>query len=449
MGFRILPVNFAKSRKKRDSRCGGTLLRHWLRSPSGAVRSDGARRRHSGLFTPMSMSSQSARAQHSLYIATSLVAPTRSSVKHRYQLHHSVPGKVLPRSASVPILGELSDVHFDAIIGLFSSCFLIGSLLGSTTGKTKDGEAQVVAQQLRRPSDFDWGVGEEIGPRDYMEDTYYISKCRDHFFAAVYDGHGGSGSSQYLQSNFYKFVNTALGKNRRMMDNYFSNPEQVDLIVQGLMSNAFADADSALIDYIADLGDPECWSGSTATVCIVNSSLVICANIGDSKAVLCRGGKPIDLSVDHRPSSSSKCGRSEMKRINDAGGWISQSRVCGILAVTRAFGDYEFKGGRFELLDELKQSDDKLASSATLETPPVICEPHCCTMQRSQLDEFIILATDGLWDTMNSAQAVTFVRGMMKLNPDQTMQEVADALVERAIRCRTQDNVACVVLKLS
>lgn len=414
------------------------------------MRNDGVQRRNFGSFTPMSLSSQSARAQRSLCIATSLGAPTRSSVKHRSHLHKSVPGKVLPRSASVPILGELSDVHVDAIIGLFSSCFLIGSLLGSTTGKTKDREAQVDdAQRLQRPSDIDWGVGEEIGPRDYMEDTYYISKCRDHFFAAVYDGHGGSGSSQYLQSNFYKFVNTALGKNMRMMNNYFSNPDELDLIVQGLMSNAFADADSALIDYIADLGDPECWSGSTATVCIVNSSLVICANIGDSKAVLCRGGKPIDLSVDHRPSSSSKCGRSEIKRINDAGGWISQSRVCGILAVTRAFGDYEFKGGRFELLDELKQSDDKLASNATLETPPVICDPHCCTMQRSQLDEFIILATDGLWDTMNSAQAVTFVRGMMKLNPDHSMQEVADALVERAIRCRTQDNVACVILKLA
>ncbi len=395
----------------------------------------------------MSMSSQPGQAHRSLCIATSLGASTRSLVKQRSHLHNSIPGKLLPRSSSVPILGELSDVRVNDIIGLFSSCFLIGSLLGANTGNIKAKEAQVEAQQLLRPSDFDWGVGEQMGPRDYMEDTYHISKCRDHFFAAVYDGHGGSGSSQYLQSNFYKFVNSALSKNRRIM-NDLSNLNEVDLIVQGFMSNAFADGDSALIDYIADLGDPECWSGSTATVCIVNSSLVICANIGDSKAVLCRGGKPIDLSVDHRPSSSSKCGRSEIKRINDAGGWISQSRVCGILAVTRAFGDYEFKGGRFELLDELKQTDDKIALNATLETPPVICEPHCCTMQRSHMDEFIILATDGLWDTMNGAQAVTFVRGMMKLNPDQSMQEVADALVERAIRCRTQDNVACVVVKL-
>lgn len=40
----------------------------------------------------------------------------------------------------------------------------------------------------------------------------------------------------------------------------------------------------------------------------------------------------------------------ELERVTRAGGWSVGGRVCGILAVSRAFGDYEFKGGRFDLL---------------------------------------------------------------------------------------------------
>ncbi len=35
---------------------------------------------------------------------------------------------------------------------------------------------------------------------------------------------------------------------------------------------------------------------------------------------------------------------SEVERVESVGGWIADGRVCDILAVSRAFGDYEFKG---------------------------------------------------------------------------------------------------------
>ena len=40
----------------------------------------------------------------------------------------------------------------------------------------------------------------------------------------------------------------------------------------------------------------------------------------------------------------------EMSRIADAGGWVDDGRVLGILAVSRAFGDLEFKRGLAQLL---------------------------------------------------------------------------------------------------
>ncbi len=62
--------------------------------------------------------------------------------------------------------------------------------------------------------------------------------------------------------------------------------------------------DSALIDHIATLGDPECWSGSTATICFIDEHKIISANVGDSSAVIGRKGKPISLTEEHRPTLS-------------------------------------------------------------------------------------------------------------------------------------------------
>lgn len=45
--------------------------------------------------------------------------------------------------------------------------------------------------------------------------------------------------------------------------------------------------------------------GSTAAVAILTPNRIVVANCGDSHAVLCRAGKPIPLSVDHKVGSSS------------------------------------------------------------------------------------------------------------------------------------------------
>jgi protein phosphatase 1A len=340
-------------------------------------------------------------------------------------------------------------------LGLASSC-LLALRLGNLR-RYKTNEEQQVVQEGELESrgyrtaarSVNWGTCDDVGPRDYMEDAFHVDQEADHFFVGVYDGHGGSASSAFLRDNLHKSVLSLLRKNKATLNNNGSTEQEVSQKYESLLCEAFCATDSALIDHIAGLGDPECWSGSTATVCLVNSSDIICANVGDSRAVLCRGDKPIELSADHRPTTMNASGRSEIKRVNDAGGWVTQSRVCGILAVSRAFGDYEFKGGRFELLEELKETSDRIAVKADMDKPPVISTPHVATFARTCNDKFVIVATDGLWDTMNSAQAVTFVRSELKRDPSLTMDAIADSLVSRALRCRTQDNVACVVFQLS
>ncbi len=91
------------------------------------------------------------------------------------------------------------------------------------------------------------------------------------------------------------------------------------------------------------------------------------ANVGDARIVLCRNGKALRLSYDHKGSDEN-----EGRRISNAGGLILNNRVNGVLAVTRALGDSYLKD---------------LVTGHPYTTETVI---------QPDIDEFLILACDGV-----------------------------------------------------
>ena len=62
------------------------------------------------------------------------------------------------------------------------------------------------------------------------------------------------------------------------------------------------------------------------------------ANAGDSRCVLCRKGKAVALSIDHKPDNEG-----EKKRIEKAGSTITEGRVDGNLNLSRSLGDLKYK----------------------------------------------------------------------------------------------------------
>jgi hypothetical protein len=56
-----------------------------------------------------------------------------------------------------------------------------------------------------------------------------------------------------------------------------------------------------------------------------------------------RNGQPLILTAQHRVYGFGDHVLEEIERVEAAGGWIVDGRVCNILAVSRAFGDPEFK----------------------------------------------------------------------------------------------------------
>ncbi|KAL8690034.1 MAG: hypothetical protein Q9218_004434 [Villophora microphyllina] len=136
------------------------------------------------------------------------------------------------------------------------------------------------------------------------------------------------------------------------------------------------------------------------------------ANVGDARIVLCRNGKALRLSYDHKGSDEN-----EGKRISNAGGLILNNRVNGVLAVTRALGDSYMKD---------------LVTGHPYTTETVI---------QPDIDEFLILACDGLWDVCSDQEAVDLVRHT------QDPQLASKQLVDHALARFSTDNLSCMLVR--
>eukprot|EP01059_Diplonema_ambulator_P027708 TRINITY_DN4621_c1_g1_i1.p2 TRINITY_DN4621_c1_g1~~TRINITY_DN4621_c1_g1_i1.p2 ORF type:complete len:159 (+),score=28.59 TRINITY_DN4621_c1_g1_i1:248-724(+) len=82
-----------------------------------------------------------------------------------------------------------------------------------------------------------------------------------------------------------------------------------------------------------------------------------------------------------------------MARIQKAGGYVHGGRANGNLALSRAIGDFEFKGN-----PALKPEEQIITAK-----PDIISE------QLQAEDDFIVLACDGIWDCMTNEDVVKFV----------------------------------------
>ena len=123
---------------------------------------------------------------------------------------------------------------------------------------------------------------------------------------------------------------------------------------------------------------------------------IYCANAGDSRTVMCEKGNAVDLSKDHKPELPE-----ERSRIIKAGGEVVDGRVNGMLALSRAFGDFDYKP-----ITPPKDAQPKwfLNNHMVTAFPDVVVKP----MHKDV--EFMIVACDGIWDCKTSDQAVAFYK---------------------------------------
>ncbi|XP_024515083.1 protein phosphatase 2C 57 isoform X3 [Selaginella moellendorffii] len=282
---------------------------------------------------------------------------------------------------------------------------------------------------LASPSSIRWAQLALQGPRAEMEDDMELEEGRipEFTFAAVYDGHAGISSVNYLKKElFSECVNALQGGALLQSDN------SIDL--EAALSQAFVQVDKRLLSCrLEQQEEADRESGSTATVMFLGKEKVVVAHVGDSRVII-------------RPYGSSKTALAEGKRVIAAGGWISNGRVCGNLAVSRAFGDISLKSRRKEMLEEgLKKNlwTQKFVSKRDLTGEWLTAAPDVTAATLGQDAEFIILASDGLWDSIKSKDAVAFVREQLKEHGD--IQRACENLAAAALAQNGQDNISILI----
>uniref|UniRef100_A0A3Q2DR42 Protein phosphatase 1L n=1 Tax=Cyprinodon variegatus TaxID=28743 RepID=A0A3Q2DR42_CYPVA len=214
------------------------------------------------------------------------------------------------------------------------------------------------------------------GRRDHMEDRFQVltdivNKSHPSIFG-VFDGHGGEAAAEFAKTHLAE----ALHKDEKKEKGGLSYPsileQQILTLDREMLEKLSANYNEA---------------GTTCLVALLSDKELIVANVGDSRGVLCdKDGNAIPLSHDHKPYQLK-----ERKRIKKAGGFISFNgswRVQGILAMSRSLGDYPLKNLNV-----------------------IVPDPDIMSFDLNKLQpEFMILASDGLWDTFSNEEAVRFIR---------------------------------------
>lgn len=240
-------------------------------------------------------------------------------------------------------------------------------------------------------------------PTDSDDSTHVVETDNGYF--AIFDGHAGTFAAEWCGKKLHLILEDIMRKNPNtpvpeLLDQTFTS---VDQQLEKLpLKNSGCTAVAAVLRWEDRVPSSQSATGSTAIAPAAASSqseaepenvetptqatlnagsnalpklqenatrqrVLYTANVGDARIVLCRNGKALRLSYDHKGSDEN-----EGKRIANAGGLILNNRVNGVLAVTRALGDAYLKD---------------LVTGHPYTTETVI---------QPDIDEFLILACDGV-----------------------------------------------------
>uniref|UniRef100_A0A0D3EQ21 protein-serine/threonine phosphatase n=1 Tax=Oryza barthii TaxID=65489 RepID=A0A0D3EQ21_9ORYZ len=286
-----------------------------------------------------------------------------------------------------------------------------------------------------------WGTAKLQGARDEMEDEVVLrpGSLLDGFsFAAVFDGHAGFSA---VEDELYKECAAALDGGAVL------STKNLDAITDSIQ-RAFATVDANLSTWLEQM-DKEDESGATATAMFLRNDVLVVSHIGDSCLVVSRGGRPQAVTNFHRPYGNKKASLEEVKRIRAAGGWIVDGRICGEISVSRAFGDIRFKTRKNEMLVKgVKEGrwTEKFISRINFKGDLIVSSPDVSLVELGPDVEFVLLATDGLWDYIKSSEAVALVRDQLRQHGD--VQAACEALGQIALDRRSQDNISIVIADL-
>ena len=270
-----------------------------------------------------------------------------------------------------------------------------------------------LCEDPRRTDDREWaedGVGAQPsfacsarqGRREYMEDVL-LASLRHGWHApslfGCFDGHSGKRAALYTRDHLAAALDREIASK---------------LSTHDALTRSFVTTNEAFLELAQEQGLDD---GCTVLVALLVEGHLWVANAGDSRAILCGKGAAAQpeytaLTVEHHPELPQ-----ERERIVRAGGDVVNGRVQGVLATSRGFGDRDLQ--RF-----------------------VTACPDIEHRALKRGDDFLVLATDGIWGTLSNSEVCSLV---LKQN---AALHAARKLTLEALRRGSTDNVSALVVDL-
>ncbi|TFB00109.1 hypothetical protein CCMA1212_008342 [Trichoderma ghanense] len=275
----------------------------------------------------------------------------------------------------------------------------------------KRGRLDVVRVASNDPVEDEWSMG--IGGGIQGEKTLY---------AGIMDGHAGWATSKVLKEALIPYVSSSLRK-----VSFTSSEDAINAAIKSAFTNlddrimtnarraAEASREPGSAEAIAALAPAFAGSCALLTIYEPKSSILRTAVTGDSRAVLGSWSAATKtFTAEALSKDQTGFNEEEVKRLNaehpGEGNDILDTetgRLMGI-AVTRGFGDHRWKWTN-DFIKHLQSNFYGSAPRPKSTTPPYMTASPEVTVRRVESSDFVILASDGLWDVMSNEDAVTCV----------------------------------------
>jgi protein phosphatase len=244
------------------------------------------------------------------------------------------------------------------------------------------------------------------GYRENMEDAHIVFLRPTWGFFGVFDGHVNDQCSEYLE-HAWRLV---LEKNPVPMSD--ERMREIALKIDQEWLDTGKDGGSTGTFFLATR------EGSTVRLQV--------GNVGDSRVLVCKNGSCVAMTEDHKPMNDI-----ERRRIEQCGGRVENNRVDGSLAVSRAFGDRDYKANK---ADQLSQKVIALADVTHIDL-------------RFGAGDYAVLCCDGVFESnFSNEEVIAFVNNELKTNKD--LAVVAGKVCDEAISRGSRDNISCVIVEM-
>lgn len=250
--------------------------------------------------------------------------------------------------------------------------------------------------------------------KEYEYEDIFSKRTNKLYLWGIFDGHFTEKCAQYCQEEFPKTFGSILSKN---------------LDPKSALESTFALVEKNFLEYAQQINTE---AGCTASTVMLVGNHLICFNLGDSEVILFRSGSAFPLTELHNFKNPK-----EIERVKLGGGIVFNNRKLGHpnwnpsvinISVTRAFGDLYFKLPQF-----------------TKNKPTgLIANPYSKETVLLNGDEFLIMASDGLWDVFNYEEVFQFVNP--KLQSGTNLQEIAEQLKVEAASKGSKDNITLILI---